>query len=189
MPTKTVEEPQTHSRAHHDAAHDHKSSVPKQLATPIDLSREGVEQITKALNTLAADSFALYAKTKNFHWHLAGPHFRDYHLLFDSHADEILESIDGLAERVRRIGGTTLRSISHVSRLQTIKDDDDEFVPAEEMVHRLLEDNRRMAEAQRKAVDLCDKHGDHASSNLLEGLLDQTEKRAWFLFEVTQSSR
>jgi starvation-inducible DNA-binding protein len=156
------------------------------LATPTDLSRDAVQAVTDAVNPLIADAFALYTKTKNFHWHLAGSHFRDYHLLFDEQADAIFESIDLLAERVRRIGGTTIRSISHISQLQTIADDNDEFVPAGEMVLRLLADNRHMAEMQRAAIEVCDKHKDTPTGNILQEILDQTERRTWFLFEVSR---
>jgi starvation-inducible DNA-binding protein len=160
--------------------------APPDLATPTDLSRDAVRAVTDAVNPLIADAFALYTKTKNFHWHLAGSHFRDYHLLFDEQADAIFESIDLLAERVRRIGGTTIRSISHISQLQTIADDNDEFVPAGEMVLRLLADNRHMAEMQRAAIGVCDKHKDTPTGNILQEILDQTERRTWFLFEVSR---
>ncbi len=160
--------------------------VRKRLATPTDLTSDAVESISVALNHLAADALALYVKTKNFHWHLAGSHFRDYHLLFDEQADQLLASVDPLAERVRRIGGTTLRSIGHITELQTIIDDDEAYVPAEEMIERLLMDNRHMAEQQRAAMELADDKRDHPTSNLLQGLLDETEKRIWFLYEVSQ---
>jgi starvation-inducible DNA-binding protein len=124
------------------------------------------------------------SKTKNFHWHLAGWHFRDYHLLFDEQADAIFASIDVMAERVRRIGGTTIRSISHIGQLQTIEDDNTDFVPAGEMVKRLMEDNRHMVKMLREAIALCDKHRDSATSNALEEILDETDRRTWFLFEV-----
>src|SRR5256885_17244866 len=126
--------------------------TPRQLRTPTDLKPEDVRAIADAVNPLIADAFALYVKTKNFHWHLAGPRFRDYHLLFDEQAGAILESIDALAERVRKLGGTTVRSIGHIGRLPTIEDDDDEFVPTSEMIQRLLADNRRIADQQRRAV-------------------------------------
>lgn len=160
--------------------------VRKVLATPTDLTSDAVESVTVALNHLAADALALYIKSKNFHWHLAGSHFRDYHLLFDEQADQLLASIDPLAERVRRIGGTTIRSIGHITELQTITDDDQAYVPAEEMIERLLMDNRHMAEQQRAAMELADAKRDHPTSNLLQGLLDETEKRIWFLYEVSQ---
>ncbi len=156
------------------------------LATPTDLKPEEVEAVTRAVNPLIADALALYIKTKNFHWHLSGSHFRDYHLLFDEQAEALFDSIDGLAERVRRIGGTTIRSISHISQLQTIADDNDEFVPAGEMVQRLLADNRHIAQQQRAAIVVCDQNRDAATSNLLQGLLDETERRLWFLFEIAQ---
>ncbi len=162
--------------------------VRRMLATPTDLTSDAVETVTRALNELVADSLALYVKTKNFHWHLAGAHFRDYHLLFDEQADQLLASVDPLAERVRRIGGTTLRSIGHISELQTVIDDDEAFVPAEEMIERLLSDNRHMAEQQRAAIELADDKRDHPTSNLLQGLLDETEKRIWFLYEASQDN-
>jgi starvation-inducible DNA-binding protein len=158
----------------------------RQLATPTDLKPEEVKAVTEAVNPLIADAFALYVKSKNFHWHLSGSHFRDYHLLFDEQAEAIIDSVDALAERVRRIGGATIRSISHISQLQTIADDNDEFVPAGEMVQRLLADNRHMAEQQRAAIAICDKNRDSPTSNLLQEVLDQTERRIWFLFEVAQ---
>lgn len=156
------------------------------LATPTDLRPDGVHAVTEAVNPLIADAFALYTKTKNFHWHLSGPHFRDYHLLFDEQAEDILESIDVLAERIRKIGGTTIRSITHVTQLQTIQDDNDEFVSAEDMVRRLMEDNRHMAEQQRAAIEVCDRHDDSPTGNLLQDILDHTERRTWFLFEILQ---
>jgi starvation-inducible DNA-binding protein len=135
---------------------------------------------------LIADAFTLYVKTKNFHWHLYGSHFRDFHLLFDGHADQILASTDTLAERVRRVGGTTIRSIGHISELQTIEDDDNEIVPAGEMVRRLMEDNAHIAKSIRSAISVCDENRDSATSNLLQEILDETEKRKWFLFEIVQ---
>lgn len=162
------------------------ASVPRQLATSTDLKPEDVRAVAEAVNPLIADAFALYVKTKNFHWHLAGPRFRDYHLLFDEQAAAILESIDVLAERVRKLGGETIRSIGHIGRLQTIKDDDDEFVPTSEMIRRLLADNRQMAEAQRAAIEVCDEHDDTPTGNILQEILDQTERRIWFLFELNQ---
>jgi starvation-inducible DNA-binding protein len=160
----------------------------KQLATPTDLKPAEVQAITESVNPLIADAIALYVKTKNFHWHLAGSHFRDYHLLFDEQADALIESVDVLAERVRRIGGTTIRSISHIAELQTIFDDNDEFVGAGEMVERLLADNRHIAEKQRAAISVCDQNRDSPTSNLLQEILDQTERRIWFLYEVSQGA-
>lgn len=158
--------------------------APAQLATPTDLERRGVEEIAKAVNPLIADAFSLYVKTKNFHWHLAGSHFRDYHLLFDEQAEALLKSVDPLAERLRRIGATTIRGLDQIRELREIGDDTEEFVPAEEMVRRLLEDNRGMAERQRRALEVCDQHNDRATANVLEEILNGTEKRVWFLFEV-----
>jgi starvation-inducible DNA-binding protein len=156
------------------------------LATPTDLKPEEVQAVCDAVNPLIADAFALYVKTKNFHWHLAGPQFRDYHLLFDEHAEAIFGSIDTLAERMRRIGATTIRSIGHIGRLQTIGDDDEDFVPADQMIHRLLIDNRHIAEMQRAAIDVCDENRDTPTGNLLQEILDQTERRIWFLYEISQ---
>ncbi|MDB5058536.1 MAG: Ferritin and Dps [Chloroflexi bacterium] len=157
-----------------------------QIATPTDLKPEEVEAVANAVNPLIADNFALFTKTKNFHWHLSGSHFREYHLMFDEHAESIFAGIDILAERMRKIGATTIRSISHISQMQTIADDNDEFVIPRDMVQRLLADNRHMAEAQRAAIAVCDKNRDTPTGNLLQDILDQTERRIWFLYEVTQ---
>src|SRR5437868_10419045 len=136
--------------------------TPAPLATVTGLTPKEVQVVTEAVNPLIADAFALYIKTKNFHWHLSGSHFRDYHLLFDDQAEAILASIDIMAERVRRIGSTTIRSISHIGQLQTIADDNDDFVPAGEMVKRLMEDNGHIAKMLRNAIEVCDKHRDSA---------------------------
>jgi starvation-inducible DNA-binding protein len=160
--------------------------APAPLATPTDLKPEEVHAVVEAVNPLIADSLALFVKVKNFHWHLSGPHFRDYHLLFDEQAEAIMGSLDELAERVRRIGGTTIRSISHISELQTIHDDNDEFVPWDRMIHRLLDDNRQMAEAQRAAIEVCEENRDTPTGNLLQEILNETEKRIWFLNEICQ---
>src|SRR5436190_1157373 len=142
--------------------------APAPLATVTDLTPKEVQAITEAINPLIADAFALFIKTKNFHWHLAGSHFRDYHLLFDEQADAIFGSIDILAERMRRIGATTIRSISHISELQTIEDDNDDFVPPETMIQNLIADNRHIAEAQRAAIEICEKNRDTVTGNLLQ---------------------
>lgn len=163
------------------------SNAPQPLATPTDLRSENVRAVAAAVNPLVADAIALFIKTKNFHWHLSGPLFRDYHLLFDEQAESIFEAIDALAERVRKIGGTTIRSVGHIRRLQTIADDDDDFVRGLDMIKRLLADNRRMAEKQREAIELCDKNGDTPTGNILQDVLDQTERRIWFLFELSQA--
>jgi starvation-inducible DNA-binding protein len=163
--------------------------VPTQLATQTDLSPQETKAITEAVNPLIADAFALYVKTKNFHWHLYGSHFRDYHELFDEHAEAILESIDIMAERVRRVGGTTIRSISHIGQLQTIEDDNSTVVPAGEMIRILMEDNGHIAKMIRDAITVCDKNRDSATSNQLQDILDKTERRKWFLYEVVQGSK
>jgi starvation-inducible DNA-binding protein len=160
--------------------------APPPLATPTDLKDDEVQAISAALNPLIADAIALYVKTKNFHWHVYGSHFRDYHLLLDEHADSVLSAIDTLAERVRKIGGTTIRSVSHVRKLQTIRDDDEECVTPDEMIARLLEDNRTIAEQQRAAIGVCDRNRDTPTANLLQDILDHTERRIWFLYEITQ---
>ena len=163
--------------------------VPTQLATQTDLSPQETKAITEAVNPLIADAFALYVKTKNFHWHLYGSHFRDYHELFDEHAEAILESIDIMAERVRRVGGMTIRSISHIGQLQTIEDDNSSLVPAGEMVRILMEDNGHIAKNIREAIAVCDENRDSPTSNLLQDILDKTERRKWFLYEVVQGSK
>jgi starvation-inducible DNA-binding protein len=160
--------------------------APAQLATVTDLTPQEVQAVTQAVNPLIADTFALYVKTKNFHWHLSGSHFRDYHLLFDEQADAMFAAVDIMAERVRRIGGTTIRSISHIEQLQTIQDDNNDFVPPGEMVKRLMDDNGHMAKMIRDTIAVCDKNRDSATSNALQEILDETERRKWFLFEVVQ---
>jgi starvation-inducible DNA-binding protein len=163
--------------------------APTQLATETDLSPQEAKAITEAVNPLIADAFALYVKTKNFHWHLYGSHFRDYHLLLDEQADAIFESIDIMAERVRKVGGTTIRSISHIGQLQTIEDDNSNVVPAGEMVRILMKDNGHIAKMIRDAITVCDKNRDSPTSNLLQDILDKTERRKWFLYEVVQGSK
>ncbi len=163
--------------------------VPSQLATKTDLSTQEVKAITEAVNPLIADAFALYVKTKNFHWHLYGSHFRDYHVLFDEHAEAIFESIDIMAERVRRVGGMTIRSISHIGQLQTIEDDNNAVVPAGDMIRILMEDNGHIAKMIRDAIAVCDKNRDSPTSNLLQDILDKTERRKWFLYEIMQGSK
>jgi starvation-inducible DNA-binding protein len=164
----------------------HASSVSHPLATPTDLTPEQVRTVTEAINPIVADAVALFIKAKNFHWHLAGSHYRDYHILFDEHAEQLMESLDPLAERVRRIGGTTLRSVGHVQALTGIADDDDDLVPADEMIERLLSDNLHIARQMRSAIELTQENRDHATSDLLIDLLDATEKRIWFLHEISQ---
>ena len=156
------------------------------LGTPTDLSADAVRDVSAALNALLADMFALYLKTKNFHWHVSGPHFRDYHLLLDEQSDQIFASTDQLAERVRKIGGTTLKSIGQVAKLQTIKDNNEDYVPPREMLRELMQDNKHVAAAMRKAHDVCDDAGDVASASILEVFIDETERRTWFLFEASR---
>ncbi len=163
-----------------------KSAAP--LDTPTDLSDEAVKAIAAALNPILADAFALYRKTKNFHWHVSGPHFRDYHLLLDEQADQIFASTDQIAERVRKIGGTTLRSIGHVAKLQSIEDNDETFVPPLQMLAELMADNKAVAAAMRKAHDIADEHEDVGTASLLEVLIDETERRTWFLFEASREA-
>jgi starvation-inducible DNA-binding protein len=159
---------------------------PASLDTPTDLSAAAVREIPAALNVLLADAFALYVKTKNFHWHVSGPHFRDYHLLFDEQAEQILATTDELAERARKVGGMTLRSIGDVARHQTLADNDASFVAPGDMLRELIADNKSMAAAMRKAHELADKHGDVATASVLENFIDATERRTWFLFEASR---
>jgi starvation-inducible DNA-binding protein len=158
------------------------------LDTPTDLDDTAVKEISHALNGILADAFALYLKTKNFHWHISGPHFRDYHLMLDDHADAIFATTDPIAERVRKISGTTLRSIGHISQLQSVKDNDEQFVGPNEMLRELMNDNKAVAAAMRKAHEVCDKHDDVASASLLENYIDETERRTWFLFEASRKA-
>ncbi len=160
--------------------------APTALKTPTDLSPEQAGAVVKAVNPLIADAFAVYLKTKNFHWHLSGSHFRDYHLMFDEQADQLIESTDPLAERVRKLGGSTLRSISHISSLQTVRDNDADFVTPLEMLTELMNDNKAMATSQRAAHEVCDDNRDFATASLLETIIDETERRIWFLFEAAQ---
>jgi starvation-inducible DNA-binding protein len=157
------------------------------LHTPSDLDPKAVRDISAALNTLLADVFSLYFKTKNFHWHMSGPHFRDYHLLLDDHGDQIFAMTDDIAERVRKIGGTTLRSIGHVARLQRIPDNDADFVTPQDMLSELREDEKALVLSMRAVHALCDDAGDVATASLLENWIDQGQRRTWFLFEATRS--
>jgi starvation-inducible DNA-binding protein len=156
------------------------------LDTPTDLSEQAVREISAELNVLLADTFALYVKTKNFHWHVNGPHFRDYHLLLDEQAEQLANSIDILAERVRKVGGTTIRSIGHIAGLQRIKDNDADFVPPRDMLRELMNDNKAQIENMRAAHKLIDGHEDVATASLLEVFIDEAEKRCWFLFEASR---
>jgi starvation-inducible DNA-binding protein len=156
------------------------------LATPTDLAPEATRDITGAMNAVLADAFAIYFKTKNFHWHSSGPHFRDYHMLFDEQAAQLLAMTDPIAERVRKIGGTTLKSISHISRLQRVLDNDAEYVEPQDMLAELCEDNKSLASRLREADNVCEEHRDIASASLIEVWIDETEKRTWFLFESSR---
>jgi starvation-inducible DNA-binding protein len=158
------------------------------LDTPTDLDDKAVREISKALNGILADSFALYLKTKNFHWHVSGPHFRDYHLMLDEQAEAIFATTDELAERIRKIGGTTLRSIGQISKLQSIEDNNEDFVDPADMLSELMADNKSVATAMRKAHKVCDEHEDVASASLLENFIDATERRTWFLFEAARGT-
>lgn len=159
------------------------------ITTPTDLGSNARRDIAGALNAVLADTFALFLKTKNFHWHVSGPHFRDYHLMFDEQAAELMNATDDIAERVRKIGGTTLRSIGHIGRLQRIPDNDADYVTPEDMLAELAEDNRAMIGHLREAHSLCDDEGDVATASLIENWIDEAEKRAWFLFETTRSTK
>jgi starvation-inducible DNA-binding protein len=157
------------------------------LTLTSDISSEAVRDISAGLNGLLADVFALYLKTKNFHWHMSGPHFRDYHLLLDEHGDQVFAMTDDIAERVRKIGGTTIRSIGHIARLQRVADNDAEFVTAEDMLSELHEDEKALTLRMRAIHTLCDDGGDVATASLLENWIDQSQRRSWFLFEATRS--
>jgi starvation-inducible DNA-binding protein len=165
-----------------------KSRVAPALDTPTDLSPEAVGAVSEALNALLADTFALYVKTKNFHWHISGPHFRSYHLLLDEQSQQILETVDELAERVRKIGGTTVRSIGQIARLKRIRDNDDNFVPPLEMLSELMADNKTMIQTMRAAHKVADKHEDVATTSLLEQFIDGAERRTWFLYEASRGA-
>jgi starvation-inducible DNA-binding protein len=158
------------------------------LETRTDLQSNAVKDISGALNVTLADMFGLYLKTKNFHWHMSGPHFRDYHLLLDEQAEQIFATTDALAERVRKIGGMTLRSIGHIGRLQRILDNDADFVTPMDMLAELRDDNQQLTARLRETHGLCDEHGDVASASLLEVWIDEAERRTWFLFEATRRS-
>ena len=162
--------------------------TPADMATPSDIDKAGVDKIVAALNGLVADAFVLYVKTKNFHWHVSGPHFRDYHVMLDEQADQIFAAIDPLAERVRKIGGTTLRSIGHIAKLQSLNDSNSERVPPLDMIKELLSDNKAVAKAMRDAHSLCDDNEDAATASLLEIYIDETERRTWFLFESSRAA-
>ncbi|MFO1080553.1 MAG: DNA starvation/stationary phase protection protein [Reyranellaceae bacterium] len=165
-------------------AKDVKSRKTAALATPTDLGANATRDLTGGLNILLADVYALYLKTKNFHWHVSGPHFRDYHLMLDEQATQIDAMSDPIAERVRKLGGTTIRSIGHIKRLQRVLDNDADFVTPSDMLAELRDDNQQMTRHMRTLHELCDEHGDIATASLLENWIDESEQRTWFLFEA-----
>ena len=158
------------------------------IATPTDLGAKATKDLSGALNAILADVFALYLKTKNFHWHMSGPHFRDYHLLLDDQGDQIYAMTDPLAERVRKVGGTTLRSIGHIARLQRVSDNDADFVTPLDMLAELHQDNKQLATSLRAAHEVCDERRDIATASLIENWIDETERRGWFLFEASRNA-
>ncbi len=164
------------------------STAPKspRLQTPTDLGANATKDLAGALNALLADNFAIYLKTKNFHWHVSGPHFRDYHLLLDEHADQIFATTDVIAERVRKIGGNTLRSIGDIARHQRLADNDATYVEPQDMLAELREDNQRVIAAMRQTHNLCEEHNDIATASLLENFIDEAERRVWFLYESSR---
>jgi len=162
--------------------------LPAPLNIPTDLERNSVRAIGEALNRILADSFAIYIKTKNFHWHVFGPHFRDYHLMLDEQAGQILETTDAIAERVRKIGGATLRSIGDIARRQSVADNDADFVSANDMLDELRDDNLKLVEALRQAKELVDQAGDNGTSGMIDDWTDEAENRAWFLFETRRNN-
>ena len=166
---------------------DTRRKVAAPLDTPTDLSEAAVRELSAKLNEILADAFTLYLKTKNFHWHVSGPHFRDYHLLLDEQSAQIFGTTDEIAEHVRKIGGTTLRSIGHISKLQRIKDNDSEFVLPVDMLRELADDNRTLVQNMREAHEVASDNDDFATTSLLEVFIDQAERRAWFLFEASCS--
>jgi starvation-inducible DNA-binding protein len=156
------------------------------LLTPTDLKAAATKDIAGAMNAILADVFALYLKTKNFHWHMSGPHFRDYHLLLDEQGDQLFAMTDAIAERVRKVGGATIRSIGHIARLQRVSDNDAEYVEPEDMLAELREDSKTLAARLREAHSVCDEHKDIATASLIEVWIDETERRTWFLFEASR---
>jgi starvation-inducible DNA-binding protein len=178
--TKTTAAKDTSARTSKDV------HVRERLGTPTDLKSEATRDISAALAGLLADVFALYMKTKNFHWHMSGAHFRDYHLLLDEHGDQIFAMTDPMAERARKIGGTTLRSVGDISRRQRILDNDAEYVDPKDMLAELRDDNKSLTTSLREVHNVCDEHGDVATASLLEVWIDETERRTWFLYEATR---
>src|SRR5579864_688662 len=180
--TKTTAAKETHARGAKDAY------VRERLGTPTDLKAEATRDISAALAGLLADVFALYLKTKNFHWHMSGPHFRDYHLLLDEQADQIYAITDPIAERVRKLGGETVKSIGHIARLQRVLDNDAEYVEPSDMLAELRDDNKTLASRMRETHNVCEEHRDVATASLIEVWIDEAERRTWFLFEASRES-
>ena len=158
------------------------------LITPTDLKAKATRDIAGGMNAILADVFAIYLKTKNFHWHMSGPHFRDYHLLLDDQADQLYAMTDPIAERIRKIGGTTLRSVGHIAKLTRVSDNDAEYVDPLDMLAELREDNKTLAARLREVHDVCDDHRDIATASLIENWIDETERRTWFLFEASRNA-
>jgi starvation-inducible DNA-binding protein len=167
-------------------ARDAKARRTAPLKTPTDIGSNATKDISAALNTLLADMFALYVKTKNFHWHVSGPHFYGLHLMFDEQATQIFATVDDIAERVRKIGGTTVRSVGHINRLQRVPDNDADYVTPLDMLSELREDNLQLVASMRETHDVCDEHNDVATASLLENWIDEAERRIWFLFESSR---
>ena len=161
-------------------------AMPISASMPSGFEPEAVAKISAALTALLADLFALYVRTKNFHWHVSGPHFRDYHLLLDEQSEQIFDTTDSIAERVRKLGGMTLHSIGQIARLQRVADNDEDFVPAQHMLAELCEDNAQLAVGLRSAHSVCDGYGDVATASLIENWIDEAERRVWFLYEATR---
>ena len=159
------------------------------IASPTDLGSDATRDLSGALNTLLADVFTLYVKTKNFHWHMSGPHFRDYHLLLDEHSDQIFAMTDDIAERVRKIGGATIHSIGQIQRLKRIPENDADYVTPLDMLAELCEDNKRLTASMRAAHGTCEEHGDVATASLLENWIDESERRTWFLYETCRAGQ
>jgi len=174
------------NRLHTEPMRSHNESKAVQINNPDGLQAEKVRNISSVLNALLADVFALYVKTKNFHWHMSGPHFRDYHLLLDEHSEQIFAMTDDIAERVRKVGGATIHSIGEIARLQRIHDNDEGYVAPQEMLRELHGDNLSLVESLRAAHEVMDRAGDYATTRLIENWIDQSERRAWFLFEATR---
>ncbi|KQV70214.1 DNA starvation/stationary phase protection protein [Rhizobium sp. Root1220] len=169
--------------------HHSTSKIRAALATPTNLSSNATTDIAPALTALLADVFTLYIKTKNFHWHMSGPHFRDYHLMLDEQGEEIFAMTDDVAERARKIGGTTLRSIGHIARLQRLLDNDAEYVTPEDMLAELRDDNKQLVGLLRQLHELASEHDDYATTSVIENWIDQAERRTWFLFEATRRAK